>query len=62
MIEIRQHRDSLSVDLYYDFHLGNDEKRIPKWSNDKVGRMITERFMTNQPDVEAEDWTMMDEL
>jgi uncharacterized protein YjaZ len=45
--------------LYEDFKIGHRGKGIPRESNYKLGYLITESYLKNNPDVSLEEWTKL---
>ncbi|MCP3742382.1 DUF2268 domain-containing protein [Rossellomorea sp. BNER] len=57
--ELRENANSTTLNIYYDFVIGNSSKGIPMWANYIVGHKITQSYVENNPEVSIEEWTKL---
>ncbi|MFZ0578256.1 MAG: DUF2268 domain-containing putative Zn-dependent protease [Psychrobacillus psychrotolerans] len=48
---------SMDFIIYNNLIYGNSRKDIPRWSNYKIGYLITESFIENNPNISILEWT-----
>ncbi len=56
---IMENKYSLDIDNISKLHLGSKKDGIPKWSNYKIGFQIMESFLSNNPDITVDEWTLL---
>lgn len=52
--------DSTDLKIYNDFLYGNYSKKLPSWSNYRIGYQIMNSFIENNPKISVLEWTKMD--
>jgi len=57
--KLRKNVDSTDREIYSGFLYGG-YRDIPRWSNYKIGYVITNSFIENNPDITIPEWTKMD--
>jgi len=57
--KLRKNVDSTDREIYRGFLYGG-YRDIPRWSNYKIGYVITNSFIENNPDITILEWTKMD--
>ena len=55
--ELSVNGQSMDFIIYNNLIYGNSRKDIPRWSNYKIGYLITESFIKNNPDMSILEWT-----
>lgn len=56
---ISENPDTFDQDLYEEIFIGSREKKIPMWSNYRVGLQIMDAFLQKNPNVPIPEWTSM---
>ncbi|MCM2587901.1 DUF2268 domain-containing putative Zn-dependent protease [Rossellomorea marisflavi] len=56
---ISENPDIFDQELYDETFFGSREKKIPMWSNYRVGLQIMDAFLQKNPDVSIPEWTSM---
>lgn len=55
--ELSVNGKSMDFNIYNNLIYGNSRKDIPRWSNYKIGYLITESYIENNPDSSILEWT-----
>ncbi|WP_430489183.1 DUF2268 domain-containing protein [Rossellomorea marisflavi] len=56
---ISENPDTYNQELYDETFFGSREKKIPMWSNYRVGLQIMDAFLEKNPEVPIPEWTSM---
>lgn len=56
---LKKNLHTMDSDIYNDFRIGNRVKEIPLWATYRMGYLIVESYVANNPEQSVDEWTKL---